>query len=223
MDQRSAPLANLEEDIDNVSETIFGEGVPEIGRYLPDNLFWFRRDDVQEDKVFFLTDAKFNVVKRVHLNPENNTKDLNTVRNSSSSMVVVDAESENIDYRLLSRMRCLGCCRPFRKLTLSIQSSNEIDLFSLDELKKGLYFELSGLDLHKYYIRRKSVEERVFDILSDNGAVRIGSISKRYMPISRHIRTQDGHFHIKFNENAADTPDEIKYVITLSVLLLVCN
>lgn len=210
------PLARLEEDLDDPSSFDYGF------RYLPDNLYVFKREDLgdselDKQRTFYFTDEKLNEVKRAYL--DNETKLSNHLE-----IAVVDAESGNVDYQLERELKCLGCFRPFRKAVLKIRSVNGDELFSLKETKSNQVFEFSPLTGEKFILRRADNLDKVFEILAgDNNSVKLGSIAKRYMPINRRIRTRDGHYHIKFNENAADISDDIKYVLVLGIFLLVSH
>lgn len=207
------PLARLEEDLDE--DPTFREDM----RYLPDNLFIFKRDDLGDSELdkhrtFYITDEKFVEVKRAYLD-----KDTSLAR--KLEIALVDAESGNVDYQLERTLRCTNCCAPFRKAALTIKSINGIDLFSLKETARGRTFEFSAISGQQFMLHRSSTSEKVFEIFE--GSARMGSIAKRYTPINRRIRTRDGHYHIKFNENAADLQDEIKYVVVMGAFLLVCQ
>lgn len=206
------PLAHLEEDLDE--DPSFRDDM----RYLPDNLYMFKRDDLGDSELdkhrtFYITDEKFVEVKRAYLD-----KDTSLAR--KLEIAIVDAESGNVDYQLERSLRCTNCCAPFRKATLTIKSINGIDLFALKETTRGRTFEFSAISGQKFILHRSSTSEKVFEIF-DGSAARMGTIAKRYTPINRRIRTRDGHYHIKFNENAADLQDEIKYVVVMGTFLLV--
>lgn len=210
------PLARLEEDLDDPSVYDDQElQEEETLRYLPDNLYVFNRDDLgdsEEDKqrTLYLTDDKFNEVKRAYLNQD--------PKESKLGIAVVDSETGNVDYHLERQLRCLGCCSPFRKACLVIKSINGMDLFSFKEVRRGLTFEFTPLAGQTYQLNRSSTLEKVFEILE--GPNRMGTIAKRYTPVNHRIRTRNGHYHIKFNENAADLSDEVKYVIVMGSFLL---
>lgn len=214
------PLARLEEDLDDPS--VYNDQdlqEEETLRYLPDNLYVFKRDDLgdsEEDKqrTLYLTDDKFYEVKRAYLNK--GTKD--TKIEGKLGIAVVDSETGNVDYHLERQLRCLGCCSPFRKACLIIKSINGIDLFSLKEVRRGLTFEFTPLAGQTFQLNRSSTLEKVFEILE--GPNRMGTVAKRYTPVNHRIRTRNGHYHIKFNENAADLSDEVKYVIVMGSFLL---
>lgn len=219
------PLARLEEDLDDdrsLEEYEAEEVEVDPIRYLPDSLYIFKRDDLgdsEQDKqrTIYLTDDKFNEVKRAYLNKD--TKDTRIA--SRLGIAVVDAETGNVDYHLERRLRCLGCWTPFRKASLVIRSINGIDLFALKEVTRGQTFEFTPISGQRFVLHRSSISEKVFEIIDIEGSSRMGTIAKRLTPINRRIRTRDGHYHIKFNENAADLSDEIKYVIVMGVFLLV--
>ena len=206
------PLARLEEDLYDPSS--FGED----SRYLPDSLYIFKREDLADapldkQRTFYLTDDKFNEVKRAYLDKDEHIA-------SSLEVAVVDAETGNVDYQLERKLSCLWCCLPFRKASLVIKSINGIDLFSVKEVRRRDLFKFSPINGKVFTLQRSAVSEWAFDI-KEEGVTRLGTISKRYTPINRRIRTRDGHYHIKFNENAADLEDEIKYVIVMGCFLLV--
>lgn len=206
------PLARIEEDMD--MDPVFGGDV----QYLPDNLYIFKRDDQadsEQDKLrtFYITDDKFNEVKRAYL-------DIETKVAKNLAIALVDADSGNVDYQLERKLSCLGCS-PFRKALLTIKSINGIDFHTIKEVRIGRTYEISPISGQTFVFHR-SDSDKVFDILTDKGATRLGSIAKRYTAIHRYIRTKDGHYHIRFNENAADLNDDIKYVIVLGTFLLVC-
>lgn len=210
------PLARLEEDLDDPSVYDDQElQEEETLRYLPDNLYVFNRDDLgdsEEDKqrTLYLTDDKFNEVKRAYLNKD--------PKESKLGIAVVDSETGNVDYHLERQLRCLGCCSPLRKACLVIKSINGIDLFSLKEVRRGLTFEFTPLAGQTFQLNRSSTLEKVFEIFE--GPNRMGTVAKRYTPVNHRIRTRNGHYHIKFNENAADLSDEVKYVIVMGSFLL---
>lgn len=211
MQQRTieVPLARME-DLD---ESSFRDDI----RYLPDNLYIFKRDDagdseLDKQRTFYLTDEKFNEVKRAYLD-----KDERLAKHLE--IAIVDADSGNVDYQLERTLRCLGCS-PFRNVQLTIKSINGIDLYTVKEVKAKKTYEFSRIAGQMITLHRASDTEKVFEIL-DEDLNRLGSIAKRYTPINRRTRTKDGHYHIKFNENAVDLQDEIKYVVVMGVFLLV--
>lgn len=205
------PLARLEEDLD---ERSFQHDMS----YLPDNIYIFKRDDLgdsemDKQRTCYITDDKLNELKRAYL-------DKDTKAAKKLEIALVDAETGNVDYHLDRSLQCLGCFAPFRKVMLTIKSVNGIDLFTVKERGCGQTYEFSPINGQTFTLHRSSTLEKVFEIL-DSESSRVGSISKRYTPINRRIRTRDGHYHIKFNENAADLQDEIKYVIVCGAFLLV--
>lgn len=212
-----APLAELQEDLED-------QEFVEIDRrlYLPDDLYWFKRPDfgrslLERRSTYFLCDDDYKVVKRAVLNIENVDQDLNK---TPLAVTVVDHQTGNVDYRLERNLKALGCCKPFRKAELKIKSDNGIDLFTMTETKRNKTFTFYGLTGELFRVHRDPANNKLFSIL--DGPARLGTIEKSWEQLYG-MPTMDGHYHIKFNENAADLKDEVKYLVLLGTFLLVRN
>lgn len=211
-----APLAELQEDLEDPD-------LLEMDRkmYLPDDLYWFKRPDLghsllEKRSTYYLTDDDYNVVKRAVLNVEKLDQDL---IKEPMATTVLDETTGNVDYRLERNLKSLCCVKPFRKVDMKIKSDNGLELFAINETKRNKTFTIAPISGQEFRIQRDPANQKLFSIL-DGKAIRLGSIEKSWEPLFG-MPTLDGHYHIKFNENAADLNDEIKYIVLLSIFLLV--